>query len=73
MTLEEAKKTIPSNVLEFAIKTGMNRISEKKEFEGCSYYPVGVRYEGSPCPTGLPTYIKVDKGELTIYSGFLSI
>lgn len=73
MNFEEAKKTIPSNVLEYASLTGFNKISDKIVYEGCSYYPVADCYNGIPLPTGLPTYIKVDKGELSIYSGFLPI
>lgn len=73
MDLNEAKKTVPSNVIEFAKETGWNQIGDEIKEGNCSYYPVGVYYEGSPCETGLPSYIKVENGELSIFSGFLSV
>ena len=61
---------VPRQVKEFATQHGFNSVLFAGTLDGASVYSVGViGNDGTPVPTGMPTYILLKGGEPTIVSG----
>jgi len=61
---------IPAEINDEAARQGFNSVEYAGCLDGSEYYSVAcVSADGTPLPTGLPTFIKDDNGKLSVISG----
>lgn len=61
---------IPSAIRNEAARQGFNSVEYAGCLDGSEYYSVAcVSDDGTHLPTGLPTFIKDNNGELSVISG----
>lgn len=61
---------IPSAIRNEAARQGFNSVEYAGCLDGSEYYSVAcISSDGTPLPTGLPTFIKDNNGELSVISG----
>ena len=64
------KHTVPTPVQKEAASNGFNSVEYVGRLDGLDYYAVGcVDSNGTPVPTGLPTFIQDNGERLSIISG----
>ena len=65
-----SKHNIPITVQKESARYGFNSVEYAGRLDGVDYYSVGcVDSEGVPVPTGLPTFIQDNGGQLSFISG----
>ena len=66
----EIKENIPDIVNEIALSEGFNSVSYEGEYNGAKVYSVGIiDKDGIPEPLGMPTFLLLKDGKVTIVSG----